>query len=93
MRVGAHVSASGGISKVIDRAVDIGAETVQVFASSPRTWKFREPTEDQVQIFREKSLQMDISPIFIHGSYLVNVGGGPELLNKSIDSLVRNMED
>ena len=31
-------------------------------------------------------------PAFIHGSYLVNVGGNPDLLGKSIESLVRTLE-
>ena len=33
-----------------------------------------------------------ISPVFIHGSYLVNVGGSAELVEKSVACLVRNME-
>ena len=41
MKIGAHVSTSGGMDKAIDRAEEIGAEAVQFFASSPRTWRFR----------------------------------------------------
>ena len=36
MKVGAHVSASGGPDKAIDRALEIGAEAIQMFVSSPR---------------------------------------------------------
>ena len=92
MRIGAHVSTSGGLDKGIDRAGEIGAEAVQFFASSPRMWRFRAPKEAEVLAFREKSESTGISPAFIHGSYLVNVGGSPELVGKSVETLVRSLE-
>ena len=92
MRIGAHVSTSGGLDKGIDRAGDIGAEAVQFFASSPRMWRFRSPKEAEVLAFREKSESTGIGPAFIHGSYLVNVGGSTELVGKSVDTLVRSLE-
>jgi deoxyribonuclease-4 len=36
MKIGAHVSASGGISKAVDRGVEIGCEAIQIFGSSPQ---------------------------------------------------------
>lgn len=91
MKIGAHVSASGGADKAIDRAVEIGAEAIQMFVSSPRAWRFRAPKEDEVLAFREKSEQTGVGPTFFHGSYLVNMGGTPELAEKSVDSLVDHM--
>ena len=91
MRLGAHVSAAGGLSKAVDRAQEIGAETIQIFASSPRGWAFKPISEDQIISFREKSDATGIAPTFLHGSYLVNIGGQPELLRKSIDSLIQHM--
>lgn len=91
MRIGAHVSTAGGASKAIERAVNIGAEAIQIFASSPRSWAFKPPKDEEVIAFREKSEAAGIGPAFIHGSYLVNLGGPPELLEKSIDSLTNNM--
>ena len=61
MKIGAHVSTAGGVDKAIDRAEEIGAEAVQIFASSPRTWRFRFPQEEEVILFREKSEQKNIS--------------------------------
>ena len=91
MRLGAHVSASGGVDKAIDRAQEMGAEAIQIFASSPRAWKFRPPKEPQVEAFRRKSQEADVSPTFLHGSYLVNLGGAADLVRKSVDSLVGHM--
>ena len=56
MIIGAHVSTSGGLSKSIDRAQAIGAEGIQIFASSPRAWRFNFPKEEEVILFKEKSL-------------------------------------
>ena len=91
MKLGAHVSTAGGISNAIDQAQELGAETIQIFASSPRAWAFKAPSEDEVLAFREKAEAADVSPVFFHGSYLINVGGAPELVDKSIDALVNQM--
>ena len=91
MKLGAHVSTSGGLSKAIDRAQDMGAETAQLFASSPRSWAFKPPTAEEVAVYRNKAEARDISPVFLHGSYLVNIGGAAELVEKSVDSLVEQM--
>ena len=91
MKLGAHVSTAGGVSNAIDRAQEMGAETIQIFASSPRAWAFKPVFEDQVIAFREKSEATGISPTFLHGSYLVNVGGTSDLVTKSIDSLAAHM--
>ena len=37
MRIGAHVSSSGGISRAIGRGVAIGCESLQVITHNPRT--------------------------------------------------------
>ncbi|MCW2961140.1 MAG: putative endonuclease 4, partial [Thermoleophilia bacterium] len=39
MYFGAHLSSSGGIHKAVERAVDIGADAVQIFVQSPRAWR------------------------------------------------------
>jgi deoxyribonuclease-4 len=91
MKVGAHVSASGGPDKAIDRALEIGAEAIQMFVSSPRAWRFSAPKEDSVISFREKVENTGLGPTFFHGSYLVNMGGTADLAEKSVESLVSHM--
>ena len=92
MKLGAHVSTSGGLSKAIERAEEIGAEAIQIFASSPRMWRFLEPKADEIKLFKKLSSEKNIAPCYIHGSYLVNIGGDPSLLDKSIASLTNNMQ-
>ena len=49
---GAHCN--GGVKKALDRAVEIGADAVQLFAQSPRTWRFPEHAEEDLAHFRER---------------------------------------
>lgn len=92
MKIGAHVSAAQGVGKAVDRAVEIGAESIQIFVSSPRSWAFKPLDEQDIAAFREKSESHGVEPAFIHGSYLVNLGGPLDLLQKSIDRLKSNMD-
>ena len=91
MKLGAHVSTAGGVHNAVDRAQEIGAEAIQIFASSPRAWAFKPPKEEDLLAFHEKSQEAGLGPIFLHGSYLVNVGGTPELVEKSVQSLTQHM--
>ena len=91
MDLGAHVSAAGGVDKAVGRAVDIGAETIQIFAASPRAWAFKPIPDDKAQAFRAKAKDAGIQSTFLHGPYLVNIGGKPELVEKSIAALTNHM--
>ena len=91
MELGAHVSAAGGVDKAVGRAAAIEAEAIQLFASSPRGWKFRPIPDDKAESYKEKAASEGVGSTFLHGSYLVNIGGKPDLVEKSIDSLVNHM--
>ncbi len=93
MRIGAHVSSAGSLDKAVDRAVDIGAETVQIFCSPPQGWVFKPVPPELAQAFREKAKEQGIWPTFLHGIYLVNLGTeNTENLKKGIDSLTKYMD-
>ncbi len=92
MRIGAHVSGSGGIDKAIDRALDIGAECVQIFPSAPQGWGFKEPDELVVAEFRRKAFEHDIGPNVFHAIYLVSLGADdPQLVQRGKMSLAKYM--
>jgi deoxyribonuclease-4 len=93
MIIGAHVSAAGGIGNAVDRAVDIGAEAVQIFGSSTRSWRFKALTDAQADAFREKNASAGLAPPFLHAIYLINLGNSnPENVDKSVTSLVQYMQ-
>ena len=91
MKLGAHVSTAGGVHNAVDRAQEIGAEAIQIFASSPRAWAFKPPKEEHLLAFLEKSREVGLGPVFLHAHDHVNVGGEPELVEKSVQSLTQHM--
>src|SRR5450631_4497893 len=74
MRLGAHVSAAGGISNAIARAQAIGCESLQIFTHNPRTWKPINHTDTEITAFREGAAAAAIGPVVSHGLYLMNLG-------------------
>ncbi len=92
MKLGAHVSTSGGLDKAIDRGADIGCEAIQIFGSPPQGWAFKMPAEELMAEFRRKSEEADIAPVYLHAIYLINLGTPKEdNLAKGKTSLVNYM--
>lgn len=92
-RIGVHLGTSGGPSNAVLRAREIGANTLQIFSSSPRMW--RQATVDPLQAARmhEFRAKYDIGPLSIHTSYLVNVcSQTEEVREKSIACLRGEIE-
>jgi len=84
-RIGIHLGTAGGASNAVERAREIGANTFQIFSSSPRMW--RAPKVDPKQAARMKELRaaLDVGPLVIHTSYLVNVcSQSDEVREKSV---------
>ena len=93
MKIGAHVSSAGGISKSVARAADIGCETLQIFGSSPQGWAFKPVPEKEVEAFRTASAEAGIGPAFLHAIYLINLGTpNPANLEKGVESLTNYMK-
>ncbi len=72
-RLGVHTSIAGGLHLSLKRAEGLGCNTVQIFSHNPRGWDRRPLKEDEVRRFRELAAALDIRPVFIHSSYLVNL--------------------
>lgn len=92
-RIGIHIGTSGGASNAVLRAREIGANTFQIFSSSPRMW--RAPKVDPQQCDRMRALraELDVSPLVIHTSYLVNVcSQTDDIRRKSVDAFRGEME-
>jgi deoxyribonuclease-4 len=72
-RIGVHLGTAGGASNAVEKAREIGANTFQFFSSSPRMWRAPQVDPKQAERMRELRVKLDVSPIVIHTSYLVNV--------------------
>lgn len=92
MLIGAHVSASGGVSKAVKRAQDIGAECFQIFAASPRSWSSKPIEEKEADAFIRLSDETGMGPAAIHAKYLVALGtDNEELFERSVNALSQDM--
>jgi deoxyribonuclease-4 len=72
-RLGVHVSIAGGIYLSAERAKELGCDTMQIFSHNPRGWAFKDIDKNEAAHFRSLSAELDISPAFIHSSYLINL--------------------
>jgi deoxyribonuclease-4 len=82
---GAHCS--GGVKKALDNAVEMGADVVQLFVQSPRTWRFPEHDPIVLEAFRSKREEANI-PALVHALYLVNLAAPDDAIySKSVDTM------
>jgi deoxyribonuclease IV len=65
--------------KAVERAHQIGADALQVFADNPTAWRRRSEPPRELSAFRERLIALDIAPVAIHAPYLVNLAGPDEL--------------
>jgi deoxyribonuclease-4 len=92
MLLGAHESTSGGLHEAFPRALADGAEAVQIFTKSSRTWRSKEITPEDAELFR-KHAQTSGLPVSVHASYLINLGCGPgDLREKSVAAFVDELQ-
>jgi deoxyribonuclease-4 len=93
VQIGAHVSSSGGIDKAVDRAVAIGAESVQVFTQSPRTWRPTNHDPASFERFRSKRTEAGIGGVVCHAVYLCNLAApDPVVYERSVTALRNTTE-
>lgn len=86
-RIGIHTSTSGGVEMAAERAYRLGANTFQIFSSSPRQWKPYALGQVQCQDMDRLRDKYGIAPLVIHTSYLVNLASAtPEFHRKSVEA-------
>ena len=91
MLFGAHCS--GGIKGALDRAIEIGADAVQLFAQSPRAWRFPEHAQEDLARFRERRAEAGIGSVLVHALYLCNLATPDEVVyGKSLETMVATVD-
>ena len=82
-RIGIHLGTGGGVSTAVERAREIGANTFQIFSSSPRMWRAPKIPVEQLERMRELRAKYDVGPLVIHASYLINLCSKTESVRKN----------
>jgi len=89
MRLGAHVSTSGGVCTAFDRAKQVTAECMQVFTRNQNRWASKPIPTETAGEFRALRAKTGIGPNMAHASYLVNLAtSDPVLERKSVAAMV-----
>jgi deoxyribonuclease-4 len=91
--IGAHVSSSGGIHTAIDRAEEMGADSVQVFTQSPRTWRPTNHPAENFERFKERRAEAGIGGVLCHALYLVNLASPKQdFYEKSVTAMCNTVD-
>jgi deoxyribonuclease-4 len=82
-RIGVHVGTAGGTWTAVERAVAAGANTFQIFSSSPRMWRAAPVKAVDAKKMRELRAANDVGPVSIHASYLINLCSQTETVREN----------
>lgn len=93
MRIGIHCSTAGQLDRAASKAVELGANTFQIFSASPRMWRAKAPDLDCVKRLKDLRKKHDLNPLAIHDSYLINLAAPQSIVReKSIEGFRSEIE-
>jgi len=77
-RIGLHTSIAGSLERAALEAAELGANTFQIFSSSPRQWKASVPSAPAIALLNKAREKYDLTPLVIHDNYLINLASADE---------------
>ena len=75
MKIGCHLSSSGGYLAMAQTAVSIGANVFQFFTRNPRGGAAKPIDRADVAAFRDYAAAQGVGPILAHAPYTLNAAG------------------
>lgn len=92
MLIGAHVSPAGGPAKAVQRGIDRGARSIQIFNQNPRAWKPRDYSDEEVAAFAKAMAASKVDALLIHAVYLLNCASDdPQIRASTLRSLIASL--
>lgn len=91
MRVGCHVSISGGIDRSVGNAISRECNAFQIFSRNPRGWRAKEISDGEAEAFHEQlaGSRIEASATCVHMPYLPNLSStNAESHARSVATLV-----
>jgi len=89
--LGGHCS--GGIKKALENAHAFGMDSVQLFAQSPRTWRFPDHDPADLEAFKARRAELGIDAVTIHALYLLNLASPKaDFYEKSVETLSKTVD-
>lgn len=91
-RIGGHLSTSLGYLYALESIIEKGGNALQIFSTSPRMWKPAKVSDKTADEFRKKKEELDVTPVFFHASYLVNLSDNDRIGAVSKQSLIAELQ-
>jgi deoxyribonuclease-4 len=88
-RIGVHVGTAGGCWTAVARAAEAGANTFQIFSSSPRMWRAAPVKAEDAAKMSEQRSEWGVGPYSIHASYLINLCSQTEAVRENSTAAFR----
>jgi len=89
MLIGAHVSPAGGPANAVTRGVERACRSIQIFNQSPRAWRPRVYSDEEVAAFHDAIGDSDVDALLIHAVYLLNCASEDKVIrDKSLAALI-----
>lgn len=85
------MSVSGGLYKAFGRADELNCEAMQIFTKSQLRWHAAELGEKELNNWYTAANQSGVKETISHASYLINLAGSGETLEKSKVSLAEEL--
>lgn len=90
MKIGAHVSAAGGIFNAPANAAKLGCETFQVFSRSPQGGPAPKLTPEVLSQFKAEMKRLKLSDFVIHAPYYINYASTTSRIRYGSISIIRD---
>lgn len=92
MLLGIHVSIEGKIYEAVQRAHQLGCNTMQIFSRNPQRWRDNFLESKDTEEFKKRLDKLKIGPLFIHIPYLINLASpNPRLYDASIEAYIEDI--
>ncbi len=94
LKLGFHVSISGGICNSIVNATNIGCTSFQIFSRNPRQWKAKNLEEEEALQFKQglRQCRIDLDSVAVHMPYLPNLSApASDMYDKSVSTLTEEI--
>ncbi len=92
MILGAHLSIVGGPHRAVERAAELGFQTVALFVRNQRRWSAPPMSDEAVAAFRRARRRTGIRPVLVHGSYLANLAGAADVRRRSLAAVAEELD-
>ncbi len=73
MNLGAHISMSGGIYNIFERASEATANSIQLFVTNQNRWTTQMPHDKDIDLFYRKRNEFKPYSLITHSRYLINL--------------------